>query len=179
MTIIRFPVEPARESVSDAPSNISNSECKVLRLFPLPNSKKRLYGVEGVDHCVFFDTEEELIAWLEDPKTENEMPADAEPCTLDYVGSFAGYSDVLVVRYYEGGQDIYSSADKDGYCVFDLLNSAKQQIPTWEYNHDTSAIEDMYSALRDRGVKLTNDIYADVKRPKFIVLSNNNSSKKD
>ena len=145
----------------------------ILKFFPIPPSQKRLYGVEGLFHCVLFNTQEELYKWMENHELEEGVEM-----TLDYVGDFAGYSDVLVVSYGEEFTDIISSSGENAYCLFDSYSSAQLKIPIWLTHYGSSVIEDMYSALKRSGITLENDIYAK-KHPQLVLVANNRNQSKD
>ncbi len=170
MAIINFPVKMAK-NIEEESINEESAD-NTLKLFPLPASQKRLYGIEGLWSCVLFDTEEELYKWSEKHELEEGVEI-----TLDYVGDFAGYTDVLVVTYDEG-KDIISSENEEEYSIFDPYDSAEMHTPIWLTYHVTDVVKDMYSALIKSGTTLKDDTYGK-KRPKLTLVIGNKDQSKD
>ncbi len=103
----------------------------------------------------FFDTDQELIEYARsNDKTFGDV------CIIEYLGDFAGRSDVIKKIDKDYRIRFYTAIDEDGYGIYNPKRNSSAGEPIWEYNYGD--LREMYSAFRDRGITFTNDIYAKI-----------------
>lgn len=124
-------------------------------LTEIPTSQMVLYKFYGgfkSESVYYFDTEEELKEHV-----KNNDGKFADICVLEFIGNFAGRSDVIRQTSKNRKPMLLSACDRDGYAIYNEERSTYCGEFVWEYNHGD--IKDMYSAFRDRGIVFENDIY--------------------
>lgn len=122
--------------------------------YPLPRPQMRLYGFRGFLNGAYYDTERELI--------EHIMSNECSLCSLtalEYLGDFAGRSDVISCTDRQGHVTIQRQVKMDIIEVFDNEMSVLEGKPVWIGGYGNLRTE--YAALRTRGISLNHDVFAD------------------
>ena len=103
--------------------------------------------------------EEELIEWAKEHNRDSDSIR-----VMDYLGTVAGRSDVIRVKYPDGKDLLFTHCDEDGYGIYNYNRSIYRGEFIWEYSY--GSISDMYKEFRDRGIVFENDIYAKIEESK-------------
>lgn len=129
----------------------------------IPEPQMRLFGFSGAFKSAFFDTEEELLEYVQKNDTSF-----GDVCIIEYLGNVAGCSDVIRKVKRNGKKVLYTAVDEDGYGIYNYERSVYRNEFIWEYSH--GSISEMYSAFRDRGITFEDDIYAKITERKQQLL---------
>ena len=116
-----------------------------------PESKMRLYEIYGL----YFDNKEELEMYCQ------EHDLSSERFTIyDYLGNFAGRTDVIRTVNHQGRIMYLTAVDPDGYGMYNHKRSVYRGEFIWEYHH--GQIREYYKSFRERGIVFYDDIYAKI-----------------
>lgn len=128
-------------------------------LVKIPESQMTLYSFYGAFENEFFETEEEVLNYLR----YNGHPH-TSICIIEYLGNFAGHTDVIKRSFKNDNQIIESKLlsihSDDCYSEYDQQSSMRLGKHIWKHSYGTLRI--IYSAFRNREIVLENDIYAKI-----------------
>lgn len=128
----------------------------VKALFNQPISQMTIYCYYYGMTPNFCDSEEEIAAFEASNKVSFVMPY-----VVEYIGNFAGKTDVIRKTIKNGQVTYYTLLDSEHYAIYSVEESKKVKKHVW--NCEEGTLEDTYSAFRERGIIFENDIYQKAK----------------
>ena len=116
----------------------------------LPESKMRLYCAVVNHKRTFFDTEDELVNFINSSVVRVD-----DVYIIDYLDEVYDRDRVFKVTYKNGHEMLYSKVDEygfDGYAIHDPHKSFSFSKNIWNFHYGN--LDDIYKALIDRGFDL-------------------------